>query len=260
MPGETLDVYKLLKEAGEFFERGFYKEAEQNCKAALSVNPRLFYAYNILGAIYAKKRGGERQAILYFEKSLSVSVRQPDIYNEIAALYNRTGETDKAISCLEAGQKHISNNFRLNYNLGLMYLINKHDPETAAGFFSNARKQKPDNARVLFITGFSHVLAGDKAQALEYVTGLRALRNENLAAQLEAVMREKEQGKEIDMAGVMEDYAEAKVPGEKKAEKEHETDKNGRITLGEPSIRGSGSGEVIIKRTFKREKSKKDKE
>jgi len=248
--------YNYLRAAQESFQQGNFDDAEEKCLKAVKTNPRLFPAYNLLGAIYSAKTGEEEKAIAYFRTSLAIAKKQPQLYNQIAALYNRMNMMDEAVTVLEEGLRFSPGDFGLNYNLGVLYLIDKHDADGAVEFFTTALKEQPDNERLLYITGFAHVLAGEKAQALGYITRLRDLKNEYLAVKLEDSMREREVGTGIDVGGAMEDYSREPAPAAPVSGDEvngvRSAGTPSSVTVGRPSSKAGGAGRVTIKQTYRK--------
>ena len=249
--------YKYLRAAHESFQQSNFDSAEENCRKAVKINPRLFPAYNLLGAIYSAKTGEEEKAIEYFRISLDVAKKQPQLYNQIAALYNRMNMLPEAVTVLEEGLKFSPRDFGLNYNLGLLYLIDKHDADGAVEFFTKALKEQPDNERLLYMTGFAHVLAGEKAEALSYITRLRSINNEYLAVKLEDSMREREMGKGIDVGGAMEDYSKEPAPAEAPLSEDAADNVTmvgtpSSVLTAKPSSTAGGAGKVTIKQTYRK--------
>ncbi|MDD4957075.1 MAG: tetratricopeptide repeat protein [Candidatus Omnitrophica bacterium] len=243
------DIAALLKKTQIAVETEDMDEAERLCQEILSINSNVYPAYNILGFIYASREGEQQRAISYLERSLNIVKEQPMVYTQIASLYNQMGDLDTAIEYMEKGLEMDPGDYQLNYNLGLMYFLEKHDPYKASECFIAAGKKEPKDERLLYITGFNFVVMGDKAKALEYVTRLRNIKSEYLASRLEASMREKEEGNTLDVTGAMQDYTVAP---------QHAPDgstppQGPAVTAsGEPATTVTGTGELTIKQTFKR--------
>jgi len=195
-------LYSLIKEAQQLLKNNEMDAAEELLRKALVINPQFFPAYNMLGIMYARKGGRERQGISFFKKSLAIMNRQPAVYKELSGIYLQLGDKDEAWSILQEGVKINPEDFQLNYNLALFALSKKNDPHQAAKFFLKAQEKQPDNVNLLYMTGISYVLAGNKPRVLEYITSLRALKDEYLAVRLEDMMRQREEGQELDVGGL----------------------------------------------------------
>ncbi len=85
-----------------FFERGFYKEAEEKFLKAISIKPKAIH-YGNLAVVYTKEGDLDKteKALL---KSLEISKDSPDTYYNLALLYKYKGNKEKA---LEMKEKYI---------------------------------------------------------------------------------------------------------------------------------------------------------
>jgi tetratricopeptide (TPR) repeat protein len=252
-------AYELLRSAEKAFKAGKLKEAEEACRGVIKINPEYYPAYNILAIISAQRENGTQEAILYLKRSLEISKEQPNTYNQIASLYNLSGKTEDAIKYYKEGVKHNPSNYQLNYNLGLMYLLEAHEPAEAVKYFRQAEKVNPNYDRLLYITGFSYILAGNEAMVLEYITKLRGIKNEYLATMLEETMRKNEEGNDVDMGTAVEEYSKqprsesAKIVSGQKPQglKPEEKSSNISISPGNTTATVKGSGTVTVKRKYR---------
>lgn len=260
--GTRLLVYQLAKKAESLFQQGNYAEAEDICKKILEVNPQFHPAYNILGNICIKEKEREKEALSYFKKSISIYPRQASVYVVISLLYRKLNNLAEAISYLQQGLKYSPHNFQLNFNLGFLYLSQKHDPYKAIHFLQIAEKidrvtkKNSDNDKLLYLLGISHMLTGNQFLALEYVTKLREAKNEYLATKLEALIREYGgQNTSFNMSEVMEIYHKEDKE-EKLKSNEPSSSTKSHLTVDGPVRREiKGKGKLIIKTRIK----KKDK-
>ncbi|MFC1704480.1 tetratricopeptide repeat protein [Candidatus Omnitrophota bacterium] len=234
-------IYQLMKEAEGLYKAGNYDQVENRCKRVLEMDPDFFYAYNLLGSIYTQREGFEQEAIAFFTKSLEINDGQVEIYNYVGSLHNRIGNADEAIVFFEEGLERDPDYFYLNFNLGLLYLIQKKDPYKAAEFLGKAQAQRPDYDRVLYLSGLTHSLIGEEYAALESVTMLREIKNEFLAAKLEEIIRKYRQGEGVDVTKALKDYSnQPKKPAPA-------VQQDNAVQLGEPTTKAQGTGTLTIK-------------
>ncbi|MDD5421843.1 MAG: hypothetical protein WC592_00085 [Candidatus Omnitrophota bacterium] len=261
-------IRELLEKAQRAYDEAIYAESVVCCQKMLDLEPEFYPAYNILGKVYAGQDGSEEKAILYFEKSLAIKPSQTEIYNGIAALFNKLNRPDDAISCFLRGTEHDPDNFELNFNAGVTYLVGKRDAHKALEFLSRADKKKPGYDKLIYLIGLSNFITGNNAMALDAVTKLRRQKNEYLASYLESFMRQNSKGQSVDMTSAVKSYAvppNAAAGGEKAkpaagkvkneaaipdgAPKAPAAQSKANVSVGKPSTKMSGSGTVYLKTT-----------
>ena len=238
---DDLSLYEIMRETQDLYSAGEYAQAEENCKRALEDSPDFYHAYNILGSIYAQQNGMEQDAIDYFAKSAEINPRQAEVLNHIGSLYNKIGNVDEAVLHYKKSIEIDPGNFYSNFNLGILYLVEKQDAFNAVTALQAALKQRPQYDRLLYLTGIAYLLTGENFAALESVTRLREIKNEYLATQLEEVIRRFSHGGNVDMTEVMTEYTE-------QPKAELEPPQSPGVTLGPPKTRVSGTGTVSVKR------------
>lgn len=260
---DTVALYELIKEAQRLYDQGSYQEAEDLCKQALSSNAHFYPAYNLLGFMYARNEGKEEEAIRYFLKSLEIKKNQIANYTNISSLYNRLGRIEDSLPYLEEGLQHEPDNFQLNYNAGLVYLLFKQDPEHAIPFLKKALKQGVDNDRLLYLTGTAYLLTKKKVVALEFVTELRRVGNDFLAWELENAIRRAEEGKTIAMDEIIKNYSSqppkakkgtAVIVEDTKKQETKEEDQTSEATVNIKETdkkRVRGGGTIQLKTTYR---------
>jgi tetratricopeptide (TPR) repeat protein len=103
-----------------YLKEGTLDEAIEQCKKALSLNPRHARAYANLGNAYGRK-GMWDEAIASCEKALAIDPSLTGTYSNLGLVYDKKGLPDKAIA---AYKKAIAINPSLaeaHYNLGIVY-------------------------------------------------------------------------------------------------------------------------------------------
>jgi tetratricopeptide (TPR) repeat protein len=243
------DSYASIQQAYELFNQGNYDEAETLCNEFLYTNKDVYQAYNLLGAINEARPGAEQMAIINYKKSISLYPNQLNIYQRLGHLYNVLGDTEHSMHYCKEGLKIYPDDFSLNYNLGVLYLMRQNKPFEAVKYLEAAKKHRPKDENLLYITGIASVIIGDKAQALGYITELRALNNQSLASKMEDMMRSMEEGRGVDMPLVAQEYSGA---GQ---DKQALQEQYPQVNISDPQTHSKGKGEVSIKTTLTRKDS-----
>jgi len=235
-------VYTLMKQAQELFEAGEYEQVELICHDVIKIAPSFFYAYNLLGSIYSQKKGFEEKALENFNKSISINPAQVEVYNYIGSTLNKLNDKDAAIEIFKKGLKFDTNYFYLNFNLGLLYLIDKKDAYKANEYFLKAEKQRPKFEKLLYLNGLTYLLMGDNYAALDSVTRLREIREEFLATQLEKIMRKHSSGGGLNVTNAIKEY-----DNRPKAQPANGDPQTVDLSTGQPTSQVSGKGKLTIK-------------
>ncbi len=117
-------------------------------------------------AVAAEEAKRDEDAQFALEKLVEISPDQAEIYRELANVYLRTGQKDKAEAMLAkvdslGGQQDPN----VLYNLGAER-FNASDFEAAAGFFARAASAKPEFAEAHLRLGYCQLNLGKKAEAI----------------------------------------------------------------------------------------------
>jgi len=240
-------VSTFMRDAQKLYTQGSYEKAALSSKKALKIDPDYFPAYNMLADIYSRRGGFEEEAIAYLEKSLAINPAQAELYNNLSFLYNKIGKVDESVVYMKKGLKHDPENFSLNFNLGLTYLLYKHEPSNALGFLTKAYRKRPDFDKIYFLLGITYLSLNDRVSPLEFVTKLRESKNEYLAAVLEDAIRKANQGQTLEMGSLVQDYS--KQPKKKAAPAQNKQEEPSVEVSGQDT-QVSGSGVFTIKRVF----------
>ncbi len=150
----------------EYDTRGRTGEAVVEYEKALSINPRFADAYNNLGFIYYEK-GRVDDAIAAYNKALVEKPRYAEAHNNLGAAYLKQG---KFLESMLAFLKALECNPRLaEAYLGLGVLsANKGELEKALYLFKKALEREPNLAEVHNNLASTYYLLGDYTLAIEH--------------------------------------------------------------------------------------------
>jgi len=169
-----------------YFYIGKLKLAYKNLKKAESLASNkedLIYIYNLLGLIL-KSMGYSNDALLYYDRSLSLAKELGDTYmkakilNNIATIYANNGEFDEALSYYNESLSLITNEkdrASIYNNIASIYYI-KGDYDKAAEYFQKAieiaerYKDYHNASRIKLNLGVIYEVAGDYENAEKYLT------------------------------------------------------------------------------------------
>ena len=106
--------------AGYYQERNRYKEAIEEYKKIIIIDPGHVKAYNGIGVSF-DKLGYTSRAVEYYEKALSLDPDIDYVLNNLGYAYISLGEYEKAIENLKKAVALNDKNERVHNNLGLAY-------------------------------------------------------------------------------------------------------------------------------------------
>jgi tetratricopeptide (TPR) repeat protein len=249
LAADSLSVKDLFKKSYNLYQDKKYEEAIVVSNQILESNPKFYPAYNIIGLCKTNQKRNVLDAVFYFEKSLAITPKQPQIYNFISVLYNELGMREKGFSYIKKGLKHNPNNFLLIYNAGLTSLLVKRNPYVALDFFQKAEQINSGHQRLLYLLGISYLFSNQKEMVLDMITRLRKDGSREFAWKLEELIRKSEEGEKIDLGGAMKFYSQQPREGKSKIENEKKQEK---IETSQPETKLKGKGTIYIKQKFQK--------
>lgn len=186
------EVKKTLKQTFEFataaYRSGNYAQAKALYEKALRIFPNFAPAHYYLGLVL-KQLGASQEAITHLEKCVAIQPNYELAHQELGKLYYAEGNFD-------AAEKHSLKALKINpqdvsaeLSLGWIYLMGKSQPYDAISYFESAvQKQKIPYAYLGL--GLAYSMTDQRAKVLEMITRLRQTGKEELAQQLEAMIRD----------------------------------------------------------------------
>ncbi len=180
------DVYEQAVEA---YNKGQFKQAIDLYGQIIQVLPTFAPAYNGLGLAVKGDVGDEEKAIEYFKLAIHYDPQYAQSYDNLGRIYYERQDFDLAQASFEKALKLDPNLYSSRSSLAWIYLLVKVNPAKAVGQFKKALElnQQPNTYLGLGLAYFSN---NQRAEALEIVTKLRGMGQENSALQLEGAIRE----------------------------------------------------------------------
>jgi len=116
---QYLPHYRLGK---VLLSKNFYKEAIDNLRFAIELNPDYIRAYKLLGLAYLKVNE-YKNALRTFTAALKVKPDYPDILNCLGVLYTQMGDYESAKNHLQESIKIKSTFMESNFNFGVVLFL-----------------------------------------------------------------------------------------------------------------------------------------
>lgn len=183
-------IQELYEKAVDAYSSEKFDESIDYYNQILAQMPSFAPAYNGIGLAIRARDNDPVEAIRNFQESIKADPNFTQGYLNLGRMYYATEDFDQAILYFE---KAIAINPNLSdalVNLGWVYLLAKANPPKAIKYFLNAYKIDK-NPNTYFGLGMAYFYNNNREKAIDVVTALRAMKEEQLALKLENSMREK---------------------------------------------------------------------
>lgn len=182
-------IKSMFEDAIRAYSAKDYRTAIAILDKVNEIYPGFAPTYNYLGLCY-KEIGSSGSDIKWlFEKAIELDPQYADPYDNLAKLYYAMTDFQKAE---EYGLKAVELNpdfATARLTLGWIYLLGKSQPGDAIDHFNKVTGQNADIPYAQFGLGMAYHMEHQSFRVLEMVTKLRQAGREDLARQLEGVIR-----------------------------------------------------------------------
>ncbi len=172
------------------YDQGNYLQSVKYFEKIIEINPQIPQAYNGLGL--AKKAINEdlSEVAWLFKKAIELDPDFAIAYDNLGKAYYGAAEYEKAEKYCKRAIELKADLYGAHLSLAWIYLLGKSKPSQAIHHFKEVLKyENLPNAH--FGLGMAYFMYGDRAQALESITALRFLKQDQLATQLENMVRDR---------------------------------------------------------------------
>ncbi len=185
--GET--VKNFYEQGQQAYNQGDYKTAIELYEKAVDLDPNFAPAYNALGLAHREINTDLSEMAWLFKTATEIDPNYAQAYDNLGKAYYGLGDFDRAEqSCLKA--LAISPNLpSAELSLGWIYLLGKSQPQEAVTYFKEVLKNNKI-PYAYFGLGMAYFMSGDRINVLEMITILRSMEREDLALQLENMVRQ----------------------------------------------------------------------
>ena len=190
MQGSALAAgpYEIYFEEGnKFFEQGEYKKAIGAYERALDVNSNFAPLYNQLGLSYERLNSSHEKMEWYYGIAIDIDPAYADAYENLGRVYKDALKLEKAEHYYRKALELNPNNVKVRFELAWIFLKNS-KPNEAVAYFKEVLKYT-QTPYAYYGLGLAYSLSRDNPSVLETITTLRSIGQDDLAAQLEEMIR-----------------------------------------------------------------------
>ena len=186
--GAELPAEQNFNKGWEAHQQGDYESALEFFNEALELAPDSAKTYNALGLVYRNQNAPLDEVVWYFKSAIDIDPNYFEAYENLGTLYLRTNNFTQAEEYLKKALRIHPDVPNIQYTLAWVYLNGLSKPDEALYYCQEILK-KGDIPQVHYGIGLAHAMKNEGALVLERVTLLREKGYNDLASQLEDIIR-----------------------------------------------------------------------
>jgi tetratricopeptide (TPR) repeat protein len=179
---------EFFDKGNEAFNAGEYHNAIQHYERARALEPRMGPAYYQLGLAHKAMKAPLPEVAWYLKTAVELMPELAEGHEQLAKVYYSMGHFDKAeehaLRALAIRPDMVSAKFAL----GWIYLLGKSEADKAVRYFKEVLARAPV-PYAQYGLGIAYAMNHDREQVLESITKLRSMDQEELAINLEKLLR-----------------------------------------------------------------------
>jgi tetratricopeptide (TPR) repeat protein len=184
------DIRTLYESAVEAYNKGEFDNAINLYHEIIKIAPQFSPAYIGVGLALRSKGGDIEEVLYYYKTAVDKDPASVAALEQLGRLYYSMGQIEKAKGVFEKILKLNPNMPSVKQTLGWIYLAGKNaNPAKAALYFKDVLKTHKD-PEVYFGLGVSYFASNQREKALDIITQLRNMGQNDYADRLETSVRE----------------------------------------------------------------------
>lgn len=180
---------KLFEQATNAYYQKDYPNAIELYRKSLEIYPKFAPSLYYMGLCYREGSNDILEAKKWFQKAIEADPRHAQAYDQLSKIFYNQADFENAeqyaLKALELNPELVGPRL----SLGWIYLLIKNQPSDAIAYFEQAIKQT-DIPLVQIGLGIAYITDNQKYKVLEMITNLRKAGREELALELERMVRE----------------------------------------------------------------------
>ena len=185
----SAEQYEILfDQASRLSQAGKNEEAIELYEQVIELNPNFAPAYNNIGMAYRSSGLDIVEVAWYFKAAIDIDPKFDQAYVNLGKAYYNMGHFDLAERYTAKAIEVNPGSAEAKLSLGWICLLGKSRPDEALVYFKDV-VDRTGHPSAFFGLGMAYFMSGDGARVLECITKLREMGEDNLAMQLETIIR-----------------------------------------------------------------------
>lgn len=190
LTADAATLREMYESAVEAYNKGQYDQAIEIYQDINKQLPQFAPAYIGLGLCLKAKGADPEEVLYYYKTAVDKDPTNAQAYDQLGRLYYSNGQTDKALGVYEKALKINPNMPQVKLVLAWIYLTGKRpNPEKAIIYFKDAIKSE-SNPNAYYGLGMAYFADNQREKALDIITQLKMMKQDELANKLEKAVRE----------------------------------------------------------------------
>ncbi len=186
---QTENLKDVYEQAVSAYDKQQYEVAIDDYQKILKVVPNFAPAYNGMALANQADGGDEDKTIEYLKTAIGYDPKLTQAYDNLGRIYYGRQDMDHAEEYFEKALKIDPTLASAQLSLAWINLLVRSKPETALKYFKEVLSVSQD-PKIYFGMGSAYFASNQRPQALDMITKLRDMGQDDLASRLETSMRE----------------------------------------------------------------------
>jgi tetratricopeptide (TPR) repeat protein len=186
---QSIDLKGVYERAVNAYDSRQYDQAMELYQKIIKVVPTFAPAYNGMALVNQAASGDEDKTIEYLKTAISYDPKMTQAYDNLGRIYYGREDVDHAQEYFEKALKLDPNLSSAQMSLAWINLLVRSKPLTALKYFKKVLAVSQD-PKIYFGMGTAYFASNQRVEAMEMITKLHDLGQEDLASRLEQSLRD----------------------------------------------------------------------
>jgi tetratricopeptide (TPR) repeat protein len=186
---QSIDLKSVYDRAINAYNSQQYDQAMSLYQQIIKVVPTFAPAYNGMALVNQASSGDEDKTIEYLKTAISYDPKMTQAYDNLGRIYYGREDVDHAQEYFEKALKLDPNLSSAQLSLAWINLLIRSKPLTALKYFKQVLAVNQD-PKIYFGMGTAYFASNQRVEAMEMITKLHELGQEELASRLEQSLRD----------------------------------------------------------------------
>jgi tetratricopeptide (TPR) repeat protein len=182
-------IKELYEQAVEAYNQQQFDRSIELYQEIVKTSPRFAPAYVGIGLALKSKNADVNEVLYYYKMATDMDPTNAQTFEQLGRLYYSLNKFDKAEKNFLKTLSIDPGSLTAKLSLAWIYLLGKSRPKTAIRYFQEVLKHSP-GPNTYFGLGMAYFASNDRIAALEMITQLHKMGEDDYAERLEKMVRE----------------------------------------------------------------------